>query len=419
MNTKMTDVVQNLINEKKFGVLFILARYFYRIGDPIVTDAFYDKLETAIRKGYYDVFKEYLERTYDDDPVPTEFLASVGIKPVYFVKQEGRKDLYEYLNEDKSYSIKSVHGYKAAYEFFMTLRSNQLDFVASLKMDGVNTKMLYQNGRFALSLSRGRNAGDSFDYTDNSAKVMPERMDFNLPLAKVTGESYVVAEGLEYLRQKYHKPDGYVTSKSAAISMLRVAHDLNDYKYLRTRVFSAEGVADTLVGTFEYLQTQGVDTPPYIFFHWQDIPADYEEFKIWLKKEILDPIWQEGQGIPSDGVVIEVNDLGWAGVENNQYVSRQLALKFEYWGNSYYKGVVKAIHVKQQRVNKSIRLEIETVKTIDGSKATYINSFSPSILFNSHASVGSTIYFERNSNAINVLLYGEKLKKVLDGSIEE
>ena len=109
----------------------------------------------------------------------------------------------------------------------MTLRSNQLDFVASLKMDGVNTKMLYQNGRFALSLSRGRNAGDSFDYTDNSAKVMPERMDFNLSLAKVTGESYVVAEGLEYLRQKYHKPDGYVTSKSAAISMLRVAHDLN------------------------------------------------------------------------------------------------------------------------------------------------------------------------------------------------
>ena len=48
-----------------------------------------------------------------------------------------------------------------------------MDCMFSLKVDGVNTKMLYVDGHFALSLSRGRADGDSFDYTDNSAKVVP------------------------------------------------------------------------------------------------------------------------------------------------------------------------------------------------------------------------------------------------------
>jgi hypothetical protein len=129
-------------------------------------------------------------------------------------------------------------------------------------------------------------------------------------------------------------------------------------------------------------------------------------------------IWEQGKGIPSDGVVIEVNDYSWLGEEKNQYVSRQLALKFEYWGNKYYKGVVKDIKVKQQRVFQSIRVEIETVRTHDGAKAEFINCFNPDILFQSNAQIGNTVYFERNSNAINVLLYGDKLKAVLEGEID-
>lgn len=419
MNNEMRVIAQGLIDSKEFDKLFILARYYYRIGEPIITDKYYDALEQALRREFYEEYKDYLDRTYDDDPVPVELLSELGLTPVYSVNASERNELYNYLNEDKSYSIKSVHGYKAAFEYFKMLKREQKDFVASLKMDGVNTKMLYKDNYFALSLSRGRNAGDSFDYTKNSAKVMPRKLDLNDSLVKLTGESYVLPEALEILRQKYGKPDGYVTSKSAAISMLRVEHEQEDYKYLKTRVFSIEGASDTLTGTFEFLDSRGIETPPYKLVRWEEIPDDYDTFKEWVKSEILDSIWVAGEGMPSDGVVIEVNDLHWHGVENHQYVSRQLALKFEYWGNSYYKGIVKSIHVEQQRVNKSIRIEIEPIRTEDGSKATYINSFSPAILFNADAKVGNTIYFERNSNAINVLLYGEKLKAVLDGSVEE
>jgi NAD-dependent DNA ligase len=410
--------IQDLIDNRIYGALFILARYLYRNGEPIITDAQYDTIEKYFRENCYDRYKEYLDRTYDDDPVPYELLKEIGVKPIQTVSSGIGSEYYSYLNEDKSLSIKSAHDYETAFEFFRMLRSAKQDFVASLKMDGVNTKMLYVDGEFKISLSRGRNAGNSFDYTENSAKVMPFHFDTGAKTQKVVGESYVLEEALPYLREKYKKPNGYVTSKSAAISMLRVAHDREDYKWLKTRVFSVEGFTDTHAELFEKLQQVGIDVPPYKKFSWKEIPADFDSFKVWVKKEILDVIWEQGKGIPSDGVVIEVNDYSWLGEEKNQYVSRQLALKFEYWGNKYYKGVVKDIKVKQQRVFQSIRVEIETVRTHDGAKAEFINCFNPDILFQSNAQIGNTVYFERNSNAINVLLYGDKLKAVLEGEID-
>lgn len=411
------QLVDSLVGSKRYGDLYILARYFYRNGEPIVTDSYYDALEQNLKKYFGAQYKEYFERTYDDDPVPEDLLAEFGYKPI---QKQNKLDssYYDYLNEDKSLSIKSAHGYREAFEFFKILRREKQDFVASLKMDGVNTKMLYVDNELKLSLSRGRNAADSFDYTENSLKVMPHHFSTGTKMQKVVGESYVLEEALPILREKYGKPDGYVTSKSAAISMLRVAHDREDYKWLKTKVFSVEGFADTHEEMFQKLEAAGIEVPPYKKFSWTEIPEDYDQFCAWVKEEILNTIWEAGQGIPSDGVVIEVNDYKWLGVEKNQYVSRQLALKIEQWGNKYYKGVVKNIMVEQQRVFKSIRVEIEPIKTHDGAKASIINCFSPEILFSSGASVGSTVYFERNSNAINVLLYGDRLKKLLDGELD-
>ena len=405
--------INDLIDQRRIKEVYILARYFYRYGEPFLSDRNYDILEQMIKNQYYEECKEYLNRTYDDDPVPFDLLELIGVRPI-IVNKPFNKELYDYLNEDKSFSIQSVHGRLEAWDFFKFLKENKLDFVASLKMDGVNTKMLYVDGEFAISLSRGRNAADSFDYTENSAKVMPFKFETGNSVQKITGESYVLEEALPFLRIKYGKPDGYVTSKSAAISMLRVAHDREDYKWLKTRVFSIDGYADTHEQMFKKAEAAGMMTPPWMKVNWQEIPDDYDSFCIWVKNRIMDPIWKEGEGLPSDGVVIEVNDYSWTGIEKNQYVNRQLALKFDYWGNKYYKGIVKDIHIEQQRVLKSIRIEIEPIKTHDGAKATFINSFNPDILFQADARVGNTVYFERNSNAINVLLYGDKLKNLLD-----
>ena len=60
--------IKDLLQQKRLGAVYVLARYFYKIGEPVLSDEDYDKMEKIVRENAYDTFKEYLERTYDDDP---------------------------------------------------------------------------------------------------------------------------------------------------------------------------------------------------------------------------------------------------------------------------------------------------------------------------------------------------------------
>lgn len=57
----------------------------------------------------------------------------------------------------------------------------------------------------------------------------------------------------------------------------------------------------------------------------------------------------------------------------------------------------------------SCRVKIKPIKTADSCSAEYINVFNPSILISQGINVGSEIEFERNSGAVNILLYGKRL----------
>lgn len=406
--------LQDLLSEKRYFDIWILARYFYRIGEaPIITDSVYDRMTNLFRENCYDELQAYLDRTYDDDPIPYNLLEEIGVRPYVPVTKVGRNDLFDLLNEDKSLSIDSIVNYRSAYDFLMDKVDNKLDVVASLKMDGVNVKSLYQSGKFSLSLSRGR-ASNSFDFTDQAAYVLPAFINNDLPELRVTGECFVVKEGLEKLRAKYAQ-DKYKTSKSAAISLLRVKHSINDYKDLRLKVFAAEGLADTVIKTFEILKSFGFDVVPYLFIPWDTIPKDYDEFCIWLRDAVFQQMHdaQLAGDMPADGVVLEVNNYGWQDTISNQYSNRQIACKFDFWAFESYKAIVKEIVIVQRRVTASVRVKIEPMQTNDACEAKIINIFNPSILIHNDIKVGDFVYFERNSGAVNILIHGKRLDDLL------
>lgn len=406
--------LQDLLSEKRYFDIWILARYFYRIGEaPIITDSVYDRMTNLFKEKCYDELHAYLDRTYDDDPIPYDLLEEIGVRPYVPVTKIGRNDLFDLLNEDKSLSIDSIVNYRSAYDFLMDKVDNKLDVVASLKMDGVNVKSLYQSGKFSLSLSRGR-ASNSFDFTDQAAYVLPAFINNDLPELRVTGECFVVKEGLEKLRAKYAQ-DKYKTSKSAAISLLRVKHSINDYKDLRLKVFSAEGLADTVIKTFEILKSFGFDVVPYLFIPWDTIPKDYDEFCIWLRDAVFQQMHdaQLAGDMPADGVVLEVNNYGWQDTISNQYSNRQIACKFDFWAFESYKAIVKEIVIVQRRVTASVRVKIEPMQTNDACEAKIINIFNPSILIHNDIKVGDFVYFERNSGAVNILIHGKRLDDLL------
>ena len=406
--------LQDLLSEKRYFDIWILARYFYRIGEaPIITDSVYDRMTNLFKEKCYDELHAYLDRTYDDDPIPYDLLEENGERPYVPVTKIGRNDLFDLLNEDKSLSIDSIVNYRSAYDFLMDKVDNKLDVVASLKMDGVNVKSLYQSGKFSLSLSRGR-ASNSFDFTDQAAYVLPAFINNDLPELRVTGECFVVKEGLEKLRAKYAQ-DKYKTSKSAAISLLRVKHSINDYKDLRLKVFAAEGLADTVIKTFEILKSFGFDVVPYLFIPWDTIPRDYDEFCIWLRDAVFQQMHdaQLAGDMPADGVVLEVNNYGWQDTISNQYSNRQIACKFDFWAFESYKAIVKEIVIVQRRVTASVRVKIEPMQTNDACEAKIINIFNPSILIHNDIKVGDFVYFERNSGAVNILIHGKRLDDLL------
>lgn len=406
--------LQDLLSEKRYFDIWILARYFYRIGEaPIITDSVYDRMTNLFKEKCYDELHEYLDRTYDDDPIPYDLLEEIGVRPYVPVTKIGRNDLFDLLNEDKSLSIDSIVNYRSAYDFLMDKVDNKLDVVASLKMDGVNVKSLYQSGKFSLSLSRGR-ASNSFDFTDQAAYVLPAFINNDLPELRVTGECFVVKEGLEKLRAKYAQ-DKYKTSKSAAISLLRVKHSINDYKDLRLKVFAAEGLADTVIKTFEILKSFGFDVVPYLFIPWDTIPKDYDEFCVWLRDAVFQQMHdaQLAGDMPADGVVLEVNNYGWQDTISNQYSNRQIACKFDFWAFESYKAIVKEIVIVQRRVTASVRVKIEPMQTNDACEAKIINIFNPSILIHNDIKVGDFVYFERNSGAVNILIHGKRLDDLL------
>ena len=52
--------------------------------------------------------------------------------------------------------------------------------------------------------------------------------------------------------------------------------------------------------------------------------------------------------------------------------------------------------------------------TADGCTAQFINVFNPAILISNHIRIGSLIHFERNSDAVNILIQNDRLE---DGKV--
>ena len=79
----------------RYADLFILARYFYRIGEPIMDDYEYEELLLNVRKCCSQQISDYLDRTYDDDPIPLKLLNEIGVEPISIKHDDSRERLFQ------------------------------------------------------------------------------------------------------------------------------------------------------------------------------------------------------------------------------------------------------------------------------------------------------------------------------------
>lgn len=387
--------------------LIVYLRACYKFGYQAISDQEYDALERFYLQTYPAL--SYLnERVNEDGRYSDVVQTAIRMTMPKSAKGDSPKSVpvdgtYGALNFEKSTSIMPVRSYKEAYDFVKKAPVCPTHW--SLKMDGFNVKVLMKvdGSGLEVALSRGR-ATDSWDYTEAMQRIIKTHgVDVSKLKGKITGESLVDVEALDYLRTKYPGKD-YKSPKSTAGAMLRAPQQFEegDYKYLRFIPFEyGEHMKDE---SFRLLREAGMTPPPEIVVPAGEVPlGSLDEFSTWLDVTILDPLWEAGgarQG-ESDGVVLQLLTT-IEGDRADKYSDLNIALKFSHWTESQYVSTVKRIIFEQQRVVMSVVLEVEPVTTRDLNVATRVNVGSAAILVKDGVKVGDTISFTRKSEAINV-----------------
>lgn len=395
-------------------------RACYRIGIPAIEDQTSDALEVLYMNAFPSM--SFLRgQSYDDDiydPLIMDAVkmsstrrASTGkpaasaIKKLDLNSADGSK-MYEDLNSEKSRSIRPVVDPQEAFDFWCKSPVCRVHF--SLKIDGVNTKMVCGDGKdegLKLALSRGR-AADSIDYTQAVHQLFVcKGVQDTLLSGRITGESFVGLDNLKIIQTKYSVKD-YKTPKSTAMAMLRAPDnfDADDYKYLSFCAFAYNDLPPDVA--FKKLEEAGLQTPPCLEFAGEDIPrTSIQDFNSWMEEKVLDPLYLQGAalGIGSDGVVMYL--LADMNTERkDHYSDSNIAIKYYHWAPATYTSVVTGIVFDQRRVEASIVLELEPVVTRDHNTATRAGVGSPDILIRDGVKIGDRIEFTRKSEAYNVYL---------------
>lgn len=405
----MSNLGTELIKSRRMEDLFVLSRYMYRTGSPIIIDGQYDILHKHFEQS--GTMQEYVNRTYDDDPVPTELLKEFGLQALIPLNPEHRQVLHALLESEKSTSIKSYTEWEDVFNAFQSVRMH--DVVASLKCDGLFTQKAYRDGDFVVGLSRGR-TGECRDYTDGLNMMVPRKLEGVPSLFKVYSEGQAKTSSLEYLRSKYGE-DKFKTEKSSAMTMFATIGDREDYEnHMNLLTFRLDGIGDSLSESLLTAEHLGFRTVPWMKIPAFEAPDTIDEFVQWFRP-ILDELreLQLEQDIGADGVVVEIDNNSFAPEIKGQYSSRNFAVKLEHWSFSTYPAKVKRIITTDQgSVWRSCRIEIEPFVTADRTTAKVVNGFNTAIIQENSIFPGYRMYFARNSGAVNILIHGGKLKEL-------
>lgn len=214
---------------------FILSRWLYSVGDPLISNAEYTILFNTVKKEYPD--SEYVHRSWSSDPCPVDLLKRLGWTDM----------IYKVVLTDKTESIPSLG---SMLEIRKELSSAGPGTV-SMKHDGWNIQANYYNGSMVNVHTRGR----SYDAMDVSAlkKYLPSQIP-------ATGSIKVVLE-LTVSRQNFVKCKnlyGCVSPRSAVHTLL--AHP-ESYDLLDASAFDIHGYTMDKQNKFDVLESWGFNTP--------------------------------------------------------------------------------------------------------------------------------------------------------------
>ena len=248
---------------------YIISRWCYSIGKPIISDAEYNQLHRTMCALYPD--NPYVNRSWSSDPCPKELLIANNMQSY----------IYDVILTDKTESIPSLNTFLDLESVLGKIKYGTISY----KHDGWNYQASYYDGRLVLFQSRGR------ERDAVSAEHMMPYLPQEIPMkGKVTVvmEMTVSNEAFEFCKRKFGN-----TSQRGAVSTLIANKEYSNL--LSMHAFNI--VSDTPIdNVFETLANWGYKTPMWKYVNsYDDILQALNEYSEFLPQ----------YGYPTDGLVFK------------------------------------------------------------------------------------------------------------------
>jgi DNA ligase (NAD+) len=267
---------------------------------PEISDAAYDVLKKRL---------EDIENEFPDLAAPDSPTQKVGAKPLAgFAKIRHSIPMLSLAN---SFSVEDVTDFCARVRKFLNLpATQQIEFLAEPKIDGLSCALRYEDGRLVQAATRG----DGEEGEDVTANVMtiasvPKELPKDAPrILEVRGEVYMTRAAFQELNAAQTAAENkiFANPRNAAAGSLRqldpaitAKRPLRFFGYALGE--TSEPVADTQSGIREKLQSWGFAVP-------------YPETRANTPEELLrfhEKVYADRPEIPYDldGIVYKVNSL--------------------------------------------------------------------------------------------------------------
>lgn len=332
---------------------FIIARWMYSIGEPIMEDSEYTLLHNTIKRTHPD--SPYLTRSWSSDPCPVQLLRDYGY-------DDAIRDI---VLSDKTESIPSINDWGALRGVYRDLNE---EVTVSYKHDGWNIQAAYYNGELLKLQTRGRST-DAM-----SVEMLKQSIPQTIPqLGRVVVcfEATISNTGYKYLSSRIK-----VRSQRGAVSTC-LAH--REYVGLLT-LHAHSTIGDYQVANpLPELKEWGFNTVQWTTAHNYDELVEAMEY---MDREV------DKLDIPTDGLVIRGT------------MSR--AVRLLHWEEPIYRSYVTGYEETFGAYRVGVKAEIRPI-AMKNSTQTVVSCTNYQTIIENNLRIGYPIAFKLSSMAIAVL----------------
>ena len=190
-------------------------RRYYQDDAPSVSDAEYD----ALRQRFNAIEKRFPEFVSPDSPSQ-----KVGVAPSSRFKKV--RHAVPMLSLDNAFAEEDVRDFAGRIVRFLKLDSDQIDFSAEPKIDGLSMSLRYEGGELTVAATRG-DGSEGEDVTANirTLEDVPKQLKGrNIPdICEVRGEVYMTKQAFLALNERQKAADDtiFANPRNSAAGSLR------------------------------------------------------------------------------------------------------------------------------------------------------------------------------------------------------